>query len=556
MRKLYAILLLISAAVCSMTATAEIPAGYYTALNGKSGQALKETAGSIVYKLTPVSSYSSLPEYFRHTDVYPDTELWWDMYSDIPVNIYWSFGRYMNREHSFPKSWWGGATDVQAYTDLNHLYPSEAKANQAKSNFPLGTVQTSTFDNGICKVGYAVTGQGGGAAKVFEPSDQYKGDFARTYFYMATCYAGHLTWKYNYMVNNNLYPTLTPWAVEMLLNWHRDDPVSQKEVDRNEAVYRIQNNRNPFIDFPELAEYIWGNRKGQIFSTSLPNPPSGDPTLISPVQDMTLDFGQVVKGTSLTRKLNIRGENMTGSVSVTISRRTSANPEMFAVEDNSISASVVNTSDGYWLNVTYSPSSLGSHSARLILSEGGIVGSIGIGLKGEGVDEPALSAFKALPPTNITESSYTANWEIPENDVVDYYIVTRTRYVDGAASTEEIEAEGNSLDITDFDGSTRESYSVQSVRLGFRSPMSNIVTVDHSGITGVEMERPIGTAYMPGGIRFVCAEDHTNALIYDPSGRLVRHIPVVSNNLEVELPYGVYFMVTDQMKRPLHIIVK
>ena len=185
---------LVMIAFVSLCASADIPTGYYTSLNGKKDVALKTAVRDIIYNHTEVSSYSDLPQYFRKTDARPGTNQWWDMYSD-EVFYLPSFSG-LNREHSVPKSWWGGSTSIPAYTDLNHLYPSEMNANSAKSNYPLGTVLTATFDNGVSKVGYAVTGQGGGAAKVFEPADEYKGDFARTYFYMATCYAGYVTWKY------------------------------------------------------------------------------------------------------------------------------------------------------------------------------------------------------------------------------------------------------------------------------------------------------------------------------------------------------------------------
>lgn len=124
------------------------------------------------------------------------------------------------------------------------------------------TAANPKFDNGVSKIGYPVSGQGGGAQYVYEPADEYKGDFARTYFYMVTCYQ-NLTWNSTWMLQQNDYPTLNSWAVNLLLQWHRDDPVSQKEVDRNEVVYGYQNNRNPFIDFPDLAEYIWGNKVGR-----------------------------------------------------------------------------------------------------------------------------------------------------------------------------------------------------------------------------------------------------------------------------------------------------
>lgn len=131
---------------------AAIPAGYYSSLKGKSESELKTALYRIINPHTLVSSYQNLPTYFQKTDVYPNSNRWWDMYSDIP--LYAPSFKGLNREHSLPKSWWGGLTNIPAYTDLNHLYPSEAAANQAKSNYPLGKVVGSKrFDNGISLVG-------------------------------------------------------------------------------------------------------------------------------------------------------------------------------------------------------------------------------------------------------------------------------------------------------------------------------------------------------------------------------------------------------------------
>jgi hypothetical protein len=95
----------------------------------------------------------------------------------------------------------------------------------------------------------------GYSGTVFEPIDEYKGDFARTYFYMSTrYYTEDSGWENNGMVNG---ADLKDWAVTLLINWHNEDPVSEKETDRNNAVYIIQQNRNPFIDHPEWADCIW-----------------------------------------------------------------------------------------------------------------------------------------------------------------------------------------------------------------------------------------------------------------------------------------------------------
>ncbi len=551
MKRLRVKLLSILLVFAVLMVNAEIPVGYYTGLNGKTTSELKTALCNIIYDHTPVSSYQALPNYFQKTDVRPNGTEWWEMYSNETFS-YPSFSG-MNREHSVPKSWWGGTTSIPAYTDLNHLYPSEMSANTAKSNYPLGEVSgTPTFDNGVSKVGYAVTGQGGGASRVFEPADEYKGDFARTYFYMATCYQ-NLTWKYTYMMQNGTYPTFSTWAIELLLRWHREDPVSQKETNRNDVVYSFQNNRNPFIDYPELAEYIWGNKKGELFYIQNDDVIGGTPTLISPAQDAILDFGEVAIGSSKTMKLQLRGENLTGVVSLVLSQDDKT---MFSLSDSEVSATLVNSSEGYWLSVTYSPTALGDHETKLIIYDGGIEGSKSVSILGRCLEVPTLSTIKALPPSSVTSTSYVANWEIPEDETIDYYLVTRTRYVDGSATIEELEAEENYLEITDFEGSDSESYSVQSVRLGYKSPGSNVVFVEHSGISGVEMDKPLAVISYPGWIRIICGDIHTEGVFYDISGKTVMSVPIIENEMEMTLPHGVYFLITNEHRTPVKIIVK
>lgn len=167
----------------------------------------------------------------------------------------------MNIEHSFPKSWWGGASDVDAYKDLFNLYPSDAEANSAKSNYPMGEVTTVTSSSGE---GYDVVGKGsidGTETMLWEPGDLFKGEFARSYFYMATTYQDY-TWQGTQglqELETGTWPTLREWAYELYLEWVDLDRVDQLEVSRNNAVYAIQGNRNLFIDYPNLAQYIWGD---------------------------------------------------------------------------------------------------------------------------------------------------------------------------------------------------------------------------------------------------------------------------------------------------------
>ena len=232
------------------------------------------------------------------------------MYSD---NTYYfrggSNGPYgMNKEHSLPKRWWGGygTNDGYAgYTDINHLYPRKKMPTWPNSTGPLGEVSQARFDNGVTRVGSPMAGQGGGANQVFEPDDRYKGDFARTYFYMACAYQ-HYKWKYTFMLNNSSWKTLNEWSNELLCRWARARCRERQGGEPQRcAVQKYQNNRSPFIGFPELVEYIWGDRQGQVCclndagTSSDTTTYTGDPELIAPTQGTVLNFGEVALGKSL-----------------------------------------------------------------------------------------------------------------------------------------------------------------------------------------------------------------------------------------------------------------
>lgn len=555
--KLLKLAFVICALLTAAGLAAEIPAGYYTALKGKSEAALKTATYQIINPHTRVSSYSALPTYFQKTDVYPNSNRWWDMYSDIPLFAPSFSG--LNREHSLPKSWWGGSTTVAAYTDLNHLYPSEAKANQAKSNYPLGVIAsgvTPTFDNGLVKVGTGVNS--GGAKYVFEPADEYKGDFARTYFYMVTCYQD-MTWTYTYMCKNGTYPSLQDWAIDLLLEWHRKDGVSQKELDRNEAVYKIQNNRNPFIDYPELAEYIWGDKKGQAFNPDTQTPPAGDPILITPSNGMYLDFNQTAINHSSTAQLQFRGENLTGYLELNLSRTDNTDSEYFSLSTNTVQSKDANRQDGSWITVTYTPTKLGKHTAQLIITEGGLLeGSRVVELTGECLEEPTLSKLTATDATDVTADGFTANWDVPANEVVDYYMVTLKHYRGNDVVTEELPAESNSLVVDNFTGDDYCTYSVRSSRLNMYSEESNVITVANpASIGAIETDTPFTVQAFEGGtVRIRCSEKLYNLRVFDLAGREIKLIAEVDDYMEFTMPAGAYIVTVDGHLSPVKMIVR
>ncbi|MDD5710367.1 MAG: endonuclease [Candidatus Marinimicrobia bacterium] len=237
---------------------AVIPPGYYNGTESLSGNELRLALHNIIDDHTQ-KSYDYVWTAYATTDLKFNGKIW-DMYTHIEFTLYddqQTTGSDMsacyNREHSWPKSWANNTYPM--YTDIFHLYPVQALANSYRNNNPYGEVGSATYTspNGS-KLGSARTGLGY-TGTVFEPIDEYKGDLARTYFYMTTrYYTEDSNWGSSGMSDKC---ELQPWAIEMLLNWHALDPVSQKELDRNEAVYAIQGNRNPFIDDPDFADRIW-----------------------------------------------------------------------------------------------------------------------------------------------------------------------------------------------------------------------------------------------------------------------------------------------------------
>lgn len=553
MKKILLIIISLTALLTS-TAYAEIPAGYYSSLKGKTEAALKTALFNIINPHTEVSSYQALPSYFEKTDLYPNSTRWWDMYSDIPLYLPWS-GSKLNREHSLPKSWWGGSTSTPAYVDLNHLYPAEAIANQRKSNYPLGEVTGKVYyTNGFISVG--VGANSGGAQYVFEPNDEYKGDFARTYFYMVTCYQ-NMTWTNTCQVMNGTYPSLQSWAVQLLLKWHRADPVSQKELDRNEEVYKIQGNRNPFIDDPELAEYIWGNKKGQAYTPGgSSETPGGTPNLITPPNGMALEFNQVAVGHTTTAQLQFKSEYCTGYFELAL---TGMNKGYFTISENTVQTSASNTVAGKWITITYKPTSVGKHTAGIVITEGGLdEGSRLIKLTGECLAVPTLSRLTAQAATDVAQDTYVAHWDTPPADeVVDYYMVTVKRYKDGNVTTIELPAETDSLLVDGLSEGDYDTYAVQSVRLGIRSEMSNYVTVrPAAAIDEILVEEPLVVESFPGMLRFRCGNPQTDLTVYDIAGRIIVQRPVVSDGDEITLPCGVYFLTTASHRKPLKVMAR
>lgn len=365
-------------------------------------------------------SYDGLWTAYQTTDVYPSDSTGkagkiWDMYSDClftptgkgdgkQCGTYSGVCDCFNREHSLPKSWFN--EKKPAYYDLGHIVPTDGKVNGMRSNNVFGECASGYATWGTGKLGKAkavTTMNVKGSSTItttftgtaFEPADKYKGDFARMYMYMVIRYkpgnsnsvdlaaAGEGRTMFNSTDTNY---GLTDYSIALLMKWHRQDPVSQKEIDRNNGMETTQGNRNPFIDYPCLAEYLWGNKAGQavtlseLVGTFTGSWTSGDgcpcvgPTITSPTG--TVNIGTTNTSNSIYKDVTVQGTNLaSGSLILTIG---GTNDSYFKLPGGASSTTITKAQAeaGYNITITYTPTANGSHTATLTISGCGVTSHV------------------------------------------------------------------------------------------------------------------------------------------------------------------------------------
>lgn len=463
LKKVYFLATLI--AFLGIKAQATVPSGYYDNCEGKTGEALLTALYQTITNHTTIS-YNGLWSLYKTSDVDANGKIW-DMYStkrwtpgDDQCGNYSSVGDCYNREHSFPKSWFNDASPM--VSDAFHIYPTDGKVNGQRSNYPFGECANGTYlaSNGSVKpLGRLGSSTFSGySGTVFEPDNQYKGDFARTYFYMAACYNDRIANWDSDMLAGNKYPAFSTWAINLLMKWTRQDEVSQKELDRQEAVYAQQHNRNPFIDHPELAEYIWGEKKGQPWSSNT----SIQPDILQPVQGTIIDLGIAAVNRAKATNVYVKTKAITNNVTFSIYDKNRA----LSISTTSISATQANA--GYNLTVTCNSSVAETVMGTLTITADDMELEVDITCE-------VIDGLPIEDATNISSDSFTINWvNIGVADTYSLDVKLGSQSITGYPKT--VNAAAETYTVTGLEPNTTYSYQLSATTIS--SEVKTVTTAD------------------------------------------------------------------------------
>ncbi len=334
-------------AILPLVNFAQIPSGYYDGTTGLSGYALKSKVHDIISKKVYSYTYDDMKTLYAYTDLdkyYENDNTILDIYSEKPneddsynyslsdiIGSASAEGQGWNREHGMPQSTFYGIYPM--YSDMHYLIPTDAYINQRRSNYPYARNNGSSmvYTNGS-KLGKSTTP--GYTNTVYEPIDEFKGDVARYLLYYVVRYEGHLG-NNNYLLatsplDGNEERGFEDWYINLLKDWNALDPVSQRELDRNNAVYSIQNVRNPFIDHPEWVDMIWNVTPDAI----APSAPLGLSASNIGESFVTLNWNSNAEADLLGYKIYVNGEFYKNSKtnSVTVDRLSPSTSYDFTVK--------------------------------------------------------------------------------------------------------------------------------------------------------------------------------------------------------------------------------
>ncbi len=444
---------------------------YYRKAEGLRGTQLKEALHDLIqpsYVLAYGGGVGKTWTGFWYTDQMENMQVR-DRYSNVVryLNPDMSAVNNMNIEHIWANSWWGHIKN-NAYCDLFNLYPADATANGRKSNNPIGIVDgTVSYTNGVTKVGKSSSYRADSLITAWEPADQWKGDFARTYFYMATCYS-HMTslWTTTeglLTVDPNSPLLMRPWVYNLMLEWAEADPLDEIEQQRCDAIYEIQGNRNPFVDYPELCYYIWGNKSDEQFYCSEEH----GAEIFVPAASEEIDFGLHPLSRPFSAKVQVRGRGLNEGASLAVT------DEYFTLDKATLSANEIH--EGTDVSISVTPTEEGTYTTMLLLEGSGYVQQTPLTVS-------FVDGIPAYPATDVvcavSSRRFNANWMNYQPDAT-YTLNVYTKDANGQPKTfGTYTTTDTTYQVKNVQASTTYYYKVSIIKDGQPTINSNEVKVE------------------------------------------------------------------------------
>ena len=444
---------------------------YYRKAEGLRGTQLKEALHDLIqpsYVLAYGGGVGKTWTGFWYTDQMENMQVR-DRYSNVVryLNPDMSAVSNMNIEHIWANSWWGHIKN-NAYCDLFNLYPADATANGRKSNNPIGIVDgTVSYSNGVTKVGKSSSYRADSLITAWEPADQWKGDFARTYFYMATCYS-HMTslWTTTeglLTVDPNSPLLMRPWVYNLMLEWAEADPLDEIEQQRCDAIYEIQGNRNPFVDYPELCYYIWGNKSDEQFYCSEEH----GAEIFVPAASEEIDFGLHPLSRPFSAKVQVRGRGLNEGASLAVT------DEYFTLDKATLSANEIH--EGTDVSISVTPTEEGTYTTMLLLEGSGYVQQTPLTVS-------FVDGIPAYPATDVvcavSSRRFNANWMNYQPDAT-YTLNVYTKDANGQPKTfGTYTTTDTTYQVKNVQASTTYYYKVSIIKDGQPTINSNEVKVE------------------------------------------------------------------------------
>ncbi|MCM1519506.1 MAG: endonuclease [Lachnoclostridium sp.] len=242
--------------IVALAAVITSPATLPPEFNGRSGASLR----SAVARYAEPSRYLDPAEAFVDITGGTDRHTFFDPFSAARATLddSWTFTGVIPVEYWSLSDIYGNAS-----RDLVNHIPISAEVTANRRDLVPGVVEQPEFDNGVWRAGRSTVS--GIPTEFYEPPAEYRGDFARIIFYMSTLYPTDSWTQRAYMLMDGTdYPVLNRYGRQTLMKYHREDPVSDEELSRSAAIAALQGKGNPFVEYPELAEYLWGDKVDEV----------------------------------------------------------------------------------------------------------------------------------------------------------------------------------------------------------------------------------------------------------------------------------------------------